>query len=321
VEIGDGVFLFRGRTGLKLRPGAGSVNVTVVRGDALVMLDTGVTAGGAFRDLAAGVEADGLDLRQVAWVAHTHSHWDHINAAGVMKQVYGAELAAGAAEIPLIEDGERNFRGFLADFGSLAPELFPYPLALARLLIWFAWGRQPLLRVDRALFDGDLIDSGRPIEAVALPGHTTGHTGYFVRDAGVLVSGDLIDFENAQGMDLNNPRSDYAAALRSLERAIQLEPEILIPAHGEPAVGRLRVRERLEGALDGGLQYPTRIREALSERPMRARAITRRVFPDLPFSAQAMTAMLVLTVLLHMEKAESVRRVTHARRPAWVRSD
>jgi glyoxylase-like metal-dependent hydrolase (beta-lactamase superfamily II) len=321
VEIADGVFLFRGRSGKKLRRGAGSVNVTIVRGDALAMLDTGVIAGGAFRDLVAGIEADGLDLRRVAWVAHTHSHWDHINAAGVMKNVYGAKLAAGAAEVPLIEDRERNFRGFLADFGSLAPEVFPYPQALARFLSWLAWGRQPLLRVDRALHDGDLIDLGRPVEAVGLPGHTTGHTGYFVRDAGVLASGDLIDFENAQGMDLNNPRSDYAAALRSLERAIQLEPEILIPAHGEPTVGRSQVREVLEGALDGGLEYPGRIREALSGRPMRAVAITRRVFPEIPFSMEAMTAMLVLVVLLHMEKTESARRVTHAGRPAWVRAD
>jgi hypothetical protein len=54
---------------------------------------------------------------------------------------------------------------------------------------------------------------------------------------------------------------------------------------------------------------------------MRVRAITRRVFPYLPFSAEAMTAMLVLTVLLHMEKTESARRVAHAGRPAWVRSD
>jgi glyoxylase-like metal-dependent hydrolase (beta-lactamase superfamily II) len=238
-----------------------------------------------------------------------------------MKKTYGAKLAAGAAEVPLIEDRERNFRGFLADFGGLAPEVFPYPLALARLLIWFAWGRQPLLRVDRALRDGDLIDLGRPIQAIALPGHTTGHTGYFVRDAGVLVSGDLIDFENAQGMDLNNPRSDYAAALRSLERAIRLEPEILIPAHGEPVFGRSRARELLEGALDGGLQYPKRIRRALSEQPMGVRAITRRVFPDLPFSTEAMTAMLVLTVLFHMEKTESARRVTLSGRPAWVLSD
>jgi hypothetical protein len=29
----------------------------------------------------------------------------------------------------------------------------------------------------------------------------------------------LIDFENSQGMDLNNPRSDFGMALRSLRRA------------------------------------------------------------------------------------------------------
>lgn len=37
MEIADGVFFFRGRSGERLRPGAGSVNVVVVRGAALAM--------------------------------------------------------------------------------------------------------------------------------------------------------------------------------------------------------------------------------------------------------------------------------------------
>ncbi len=79
--------------------------------------------------------------------------------------------------------------------------------------------------------------------------------GYFVPDAGVAVLGDLIDFENAQGLDLNNPRKD----------------------------------------------------------------VSRRVFPDIPFSMQAMTMMLTLTVLLAMEGAGEAERTENSGRPAWVR--
>ena len=67
--------------------------------------------------------------------------------------------------------------------------------------------------------DGEILDVGRHVRVVALPGHTTGHAGYWIPDAGVLVTGDLIDFENSQGMELNNPRSDFGKALRSLRRA------------------------------------------------------------------------------------------------------
>ena len=321
MEIAHGVFFFRGRPGEPLRPGAGSVNVVVVRGDALAMLDAGVTRGGAFRSLRARMRTCGLDLGDIAWLAHTHSHWDHINAAKAVRRAGAARLAAPALEVPLIEDARRNFRGFLTDFGPLTSEVFPYPRALAHLAIWYAWGRQPQLRIDRALEDGDDLEVGRRIEVVELPGHTAGHAGYWIPDAGALVTGDLIDFQNSQGMDLNNPRSDFGAALRSLRRAIDLEPEILIPAHGEPTVGRRRAGQVLRAALAGGLEYPERVCAVLGSRPLRLDAITSAVFPDVPLSMRTMTLMLVLVVLLHVERTGKIRRSEASGKPAWVRFD
>jgi glyoxylase-like metal-dependent hydrolase (beta-lactamase superfamily II) len=284
------------------------------------MLDAGVERGGAFRSLSSRMRACNLAVGDVAWLAHTHSHWDHINASSAVQRAGGARLAAPREEVPLIENPERNFRGFLTDFGELAREVFPHPPLLARLAIRYAWGRQPRLCIDRALDDGDILDIGREVEVVAFPGHTTGHAGYWIPDAGVLVAGDLIDFENSQGMDLNNPRSDYAMALDSLRRALELEPEILIPAHGEPTVGRQRVEQVLKTALDGGLEYPERILAALGSQPLRLGAITPAVFPDVPLSMRAMTMMLVLVVLLHMERNEQVQRTALSGRPAWVRA-
>jgi glyoxylase-like metal-dependent hydrolase (beta-lactamase superfamily II) len=297
------------------------VNVTLVKGDAYLMVDTGVRMGGAYRELRHRMAAEGIGMRDVQWIALTHCHWDHINAAGAAQAESGARLAAGAADVPFIEDRERNFRGFLADFGVFTREVFPYPLALLRCLKWIAWGRQPTLTVDQPLAEGDVLDLGRRVRAVPLPGHTTGHTGYYVADAGVLVLGDLIDFANAHGMDLNNPQSDYASALVSLETAIGLQPEVIIPAHGEPTVGQAAVRDVLERALTGGRAYPEQIRRALGSAPLRLKAITHAVFPDIPFSMEAMTTMLVLVVLLYMEKSGGVERRAVDGRPAWVRCD
>jgi glyoxylase-like metal-dependent hydrolase (beta-lactamase superfamily II) len=209
----------------------------------------------------------------------------------------------------------------VSDFGPLAREVFPYPAVLARLAIAYARGRQPRLHVDRVLEDGDDLEVGRSVQVVALPGHTTGHAGYWIPDVGVLATGDLIDFQNSQGMDLNNPRSDFAMALDSLGRALELVPEILIPAHGEPLVGRKRVEQALSDALSGGLAYPERIRAVLGDRALRLGAITPRAFPDVPLSMRAMTRMLVLVVLLHMEGTGEVQRTEVSGRPAWVRVD
>ncbi len=306
MEIADGVFTYRGRLGDKIRPGAGSSTVTVVRGNSLVMIDTGVVPGGAFDDLVSRMRGDGLDPRNVRLVLFTHSHWDHLNAASKIISRSGAGSAAARREAPFIEDYGRNFNAFIPDFGQFAKEIFPFPLALARLLIRYAWGRQPVLTVTRRLEDGDKIDEGREIRAIALPGHTDGHMGFFIPDARVLVTGDLVDFENSQGMDLNNPRSSYESALESIKRAIDIKPDILIPGHGEPLVGAKRVHEMLQQALAGGLEYPALIGEVMTESPLRLKEILRAVFPDTPFSTEAMRMMLVLIVLLTMEKRGEV---------------
>ena len=93
MEIADGVFFFSGKPGLQLRPGAASVNVVVVRGRALAMIDSGLVRGGGFRSLRDRMKGCGLDLGEVAWIAHTHSHWDHINASGAVQQASSARLA------------------------------------------------------------------------------------------------------------------------------------------------------------------------------------------------------------------------------------
>jgi glyoxylase-like metal-dependent hydrolase (beta-lactamase superfamily II) len=318
MEIADGVFTYRGRGGDTIRPGAGSSSVTVIRGDRLVMVDTGVVPGGAFDELVLHMKADGLDPRDIRLVLFTHAHWDHLNAAQRVISRSGAVLAADTREVPFIEDSRKNFSAFIPGFNEFVKEIFPFPMPIARLLVRYAWGRQPALTVGRGLADGDLIDAGREIRAVALPGHTDGHMGYFVPDARVLITGDLVDFENTGGMDLNNPRSSYRSAVGSIRRAIDIGPDVLIPGHGEPLVGAKKVHPMLAEALAGGLGYPARITAVLGETPLRLKDIFKSAFPGTPFSMEAMTMMLVLVVLLYLEERGEVRRVTRKGRPAWV---
>jgi glyoxylase-like metal-dependent hydrolase (beta-lactamase superfamily II) len=318
MEIADGVFTYRGRGGDKIKPGAGSSNVTVVRGDDLVMIDTGVASGGAFGDLVSRMKADGLDIRNVRQVVFTHAHWDHLNAAASVISCSGAKAAADAREIPFIEDRRKNFGAFIPGFTGFVKELFPFPLPVARLLVRYAWGRQPELTGARGLSDGDLIGAGREIQAVALPGHTDGHMGFFIPDVRVLVTGDLVDFETGEGMDINNPRSSYQSAAASIRRAIAIGPDILVPGHGEPLIGRQRVHKMMQGALNGGLAYPAMVKAAIGESPVRLKEILAAAFPGTPFSIEAMKMMLVLLILFYLEEQGEVTRVKKNGRPAWV---
>jgi glyoxylase-like metal-dependent hydrolase (beta-lactamase superfamily II) len=89
----------------------------------------------------------------------------------------------------------------------------------------------------RYALDPELLYEGSTLagwNVVELPGHADGHLG-FLRD-GVLIAGDhLLDrISPAVGLypdSRPDPLGDYLA---SLERTIELAPEIVYPGHGEP---------------------------------------------------------------------------------------
>ncbi|MBF0118279.1 MAG: MBL fold metallo-hydrolase [Desulfobacterales bacterium] len=319
MKISDGVFTYRGRSGKNIRRGSGSANVTVVKGDSIAFIDTGVSAGGAFADLIAEIESDSIDMSNINWILFTHCHWDHINAADKLISSNKINIAAGNLDIPYIEDREKYINDFTSShFGPFEKEIFPHPRLLTKLMIWFVFGSQPKnLIVNRRLENGNIIDIGRKIEAISLPGHTEGHMGYLIQDSGILVTGDLFDFENAFGMDINNHFSNYEAALASLEKVRQIDPEIIIPGHGEPTTSKSASRSLIERALASGLLYPDIIKTALKGSPLPLAKLSQKAFPNIPLSMSSMTMMLVLSVLMHMESHGIVSRNSFGKKNIW----
>lgn len=127
-------------------------------------------------------------------------------------------------------------------------------------------GGLPILR------KGDVFE-GLPLHALHTPGHAADHLVFFFGDAErlVLFSGDVI---LGQSSTIVPPGGGTLIAyLETLDKLIELEPDLILPGHGEPiedAVAaiaeqrdhRLRRERDLVAALDEGLYD----REALLDR-------------------------------------------------------
>jgi glyoxylase-like metal-dependent hydrolase (beta-lactamase superfamily II) len=300
------------------------INTVIVKGDGLLLIDPGINKKRVCKELSLRIQQDKLDLSDLLWIVHTHCHWDHINATEAFRSVNKAKIAAGKADVPFIEDRQKNMDALLSSFEGheeFAKEVSPYPL-LTRLFSWLSMGKQPKIRVDKPLMDNDEIDIGVTVRAISIPGHTSGHTGYYMPDTGTLAYGDLIDFKHAQGLDMNCSLSDYASALKSIEKVICLEPEIIIPGHGEPIIGRTHAKAELDKALSTGLEYPKKIRRAMGTGPIGLKQLMYNAFPDTKTYMEPLNMMLVLTVLVHMEKQGAVRKVSMRKgKSAWSRAD
>lgn len=165
-------------------------------------------------------------------IAITHFHPDHVGGAASAATATGAPVFQGGLDYAQCERvwGSRDWPERMAAWftrhgvpAHVADDLIEQGHAFAAFI--------------RYALDPELLYEGSTLagwDVVELPGHADGHLG-FLR-GGVLIAGDhLLDrISPAVGLypdSRPDPLGDYLA---SLERTIELAPEIVYPGHGEP---------------------------------------------------------------------------------------
>lgn len=302
MQIAQDIYFYKGRGEEKLARGAGSCNVIVAKGPQQVMVDTGLIIAGSFRDLQNAAAADGVNLSETRAVLHTHAHWDHIIGDCIVQRTYGAKVYAHPWEKTMVESQKDAFRAMILDVGEFYDEIFGFPPFFYRLLLRYLGGSYKRLRVDETLRGGEQLDFGMAVTAIHTPGHSPGHMAYYFPETKVLAGGDLIDLESGTSADLNNPHSNYADGLASLEKVREIDIETYLPAHGEPVKGAENVRALLDRMIENTHGILQQLTDFLSRREATLTEIFTSLMPDVPFTLKAMKMMQVLTVLKHLRE-------------------
>lgn len=233
----------------------GPVQIYVVEGDPLTLIDTGVRRSNSRAALEAAFADLGLELARVRRVILTHYHTDHMGQVGTLREA-GADF-----ELLVHEDDADDVEQFSVEREERIDEsnrLFAehgVPVDLlarqaSRIRREIASG-PPLAvaaRVDRRLRDGECVPfKDFELEVVHAPGHTAGHVVLAERRSGVLLTGDHLmgnavpfteSFELADRPDPADPIGrrprfrglpSYLESLRGLRRR---SVRCILPAHG-----------------------------------------------------------------------------------------
>jgi glyoxylase-like metal-dependent hydrolase (beta-lactamase superfamily II) len=266
---------------------------------------------GTLFDTGLGLGDAPWDSLEVARIAITHFHPDHVGGAEAAARATGAPVFQGGLDYAQCErvwgssDWPERIAAWFVRHGV--------PAEVADDLIVQGHAFAPFIRyaIDpELLYEGTELDGWQVLE---LPGHADGHLG-FLRD-GALIAGDhlLQKISPAVGLypeSRPDPLGDYLA---SLERTIELAPRIVYPGHGEPIEDApARARELIE-------HHRGRLEEtqaALTDEERTAYEISLSVFGEDLSATQRRFA--VAETLSHLERLVREGRAARGGSDQWV---
>lgn len=167
-----------------------------------------------------------LEVTPVA-ILLTHGHFDHIMAAGDLRESFQIPVFACEAERELL--GNANYNG-------------------SRMV-----RRNYTIEADRYLKDKELLTlAGIKIKVLHTPGHTAGGVCYYFEDEKILISGDTLFRESVGRTDLST--GNYGVLMDSIRRQLMILPDevTVYPGHGDKTtIGY----ERTHNPFIGGNDY------------------------------------------------------------------
>ncbi|GAA2540895.1 MBL fold metallo-hydrolase [Streptomyces levis] len=223
----------------------------VEEGDGLVLVDAGLPT--HLKQLRAHLAGSGRVLTDIRAVLLTHGHPDHTGLAHTLQQA-GADIWVHASDAAILRDGPRSALRHAKPERSMLPYLLRRPAAIATpLRLARAGAFTAPATPDVRVFDSDRqLDEvpGAP-QAVLLPGHTPGSTGYLFAERGLLFTGDaLVTHDGLTGhtgptLVCRGFTHDSHTAMASLDRLDELTgATLLLPGHGQPVTGDSRTATR-----------------------------------------------------------------------------
>lgn len=292
----------------------GPVNVYLLDGAELTLVDAGPDTGEALAALEAGLAAHGHTLADLRHLIITHAHPDHYGLAARLAALSGARVYCHPLSRGVITADPADLTQRRAWYGEWLHQAgLPHPLQ-AQLLGLFRTLRDQqgvpagcLVEIN----DGDrLLVGDREWQVWHTPGHAQGHLCLYHRPSGTLLAGDHLLRDITPNPSVEPPwpgSSERPRSLlqyfQSLERLAALEITTVWPGHGEPIY---HYRTHTEGVTGFHRQRADEIAALLAGEPQTVYQLTRRFFPGL----QQFDLFLGLAeVVAHLDLLEAAGRL------------
>ncbi len=208
------------------------IHPTIVQtSKSLILVDVGYTA--TLPQLLSALRQMKVQREQLTAICITHDDIDHIEAlAAVANLAPQAAIYAHTLEIPALQGDVPSERLIQARTNLQA--LKHADAATQQWAASFIAAQEAIERVPitHAVADKTIIEN--TLMAIATPGHTKGHTSYYIQATETLIAGDAIVINADSTLDIANPQFtlNIAAAFNSVRKLAMLPIQQLICYHG-----------------------------------------------------------------------------------------
>jgi ribonuclease/clavin/mitogillin len=225
-------------------PPATHTNCLIVGEEALYVIDPGAGDEEEVRHLRRQIDHLIQLGGRVEAILLTHSHPDHTCAADQLRNAYRVPIMAHSAV-----DAQVSFK------------------------------------IDRHLHDDEVLLSGNDrqwrLRCIHTPGHDPGHLCFLEESTKALLAGDMV--ANPGSIVVSRKYGgDMGEFLRSLEKLLEVDSKLIIPAHGHPAG---RPHEFIQQQLDHRLWREAKIKRAYDEGARTFDELLARSYDDVPEQA------------------------------------
>jgi glyoxylase-like metal-dependent hydrolase (beta-lactamase superfamily II) len=287
-------------------PWLGSVNVWLLEGDPLTLVDTGPSNTRAAAALDDALARHGYTVEDVELVLVTHHHLDHSGLAGAIRARSGARVAAHrtAAEWGLDYHArvgaERRFtERLLAAHGVSADRI-----AETAPFFDYIANDSADYTTDVVLGDGDkIVAGGRTLRVVHRPGHSTSDTLYVDEDSDEAFVGDHLLAEITTGAEImptelpgSERRRSLLEYLGNLRKTEAMRLSVCYTGHG-PTIENHRAL--IEERLAFHAERLERVADLVREGCTTAFEVGRRLWSD--EVAETQPVLVVWEVLGHLD--------------------
>ncbi|WP_179295562.1 MBL fold metallo-hydrolase [Bacillus sp. FJAT-45350] len=288
----------------------GPVNVYLVEGEALTLVDTGPKTDEALHSMKEQLSSFGYLLSDIEQVVVTHHHPDHVGLVDVFSDK--VPIIGHVKNRPWLTQ-DQGFRENMYDFfqklyteHGLENELFTKIKQTQEMYMTYSCHSD----VDIEVGQGDEVQGLAGWKVIETPGHAQSHISLHNETTGELIAGDhliakissnaIIEAPYEAGEEREKTLIQYRDALKYCK---ELDVSKYYPGHGQVIVnGTELIDERLQGNEERALTIQT----IIGKEKTTCFDIVQKLFPKMYMKQPALTFSEVLGHLDLLEQREKV---------------